>query len=332
MDEPKAKRRRRKKSKKSTKTAAVFSDNDGVNAEQISRKPATAAEKQDEVPTHNNSNFVEPSPAKNRKRSNDAAIVEDPPQQQITCVKPSHPFEVDDTDHCETPLEAYRDVIAVLDRIAQSLGKTRKAMLIYDPYYCDGGVKLKLQSLGCENVLNDNEDFYANIATKKIPDYDLLVTNPPYSGQHMEKLLAFVAASTKPYLLLMPHFVYTKDYYRRSKMQEENFFLVPKSRYSYLPPQWVSSGSGSAVLSKGKTQTAPFPSFWYCYTGAAANVSHSLLETTFGKSGVYDRHRRLQYASSTAHIPRESKGEFDTTKKRPNPKARKRAMAAKYRA
>jgi hypothetical protein len=314
MDEPKAKRQRRNKSKKSTKNTALYRG-DSVNAEQVSRE--SEAEKQDE------------SPAKKKKRSYDAAIAENPPEQS-TCGKPSHPFEVDDTDHCETPLEAYRDVIPLLDRIAQSLGKTRKAMMIYDPYYCDGGVKLKLQSLGCQNVLNDNEDFYANIATKKIPDYDLLVTNPPYSGEHMEKLLAFVAASKKPYLLLMPHFVYTKDYYQRSKMQEEIFFLVPKSRYSYIPPQWVASGSGSAVLSKGKTQTAPFPSFWYCYAGA--NVSHSWLETTFGKSGVYDRNRRLQYASSTAHIPRESKGEFDITKKRPNPKARKRAMAAKHRA
>lgn len=240
--------------------------------------------------------------------------------------KPSYPFEVDDTDHCETPLDAYRDVVAVLDQISQSLGKTRNSLLIYDPYFCDGGVKVKLNLMGYQNVWNENQDFYMNITNKTIPDYDVLVTNPPYSGDHVEKLLTFTAGSKKPYLLLMPHFVYTKDYYTRANGQNHIFFLVPKSRYSYSPPQWVKWNSGSTALSKGKTHTAPFPSFWYCH--ASEYLSHEWLEMKFGKSGVYDHNRQVHYANSESHIPRDSKGEFDKSKKRPNPKARKRAMAA----
>lgn len=105
------------------------------------------------------------------------------------------------------------------------------------------------------------------------PDYDVLVTNPPYPGVHMEKLLAFCARPTgvrKPFFLLLPHFVYKKEYYTRALGSDGSspwlYFLVPQTRYSYVPPGWVKSNDGSRVLSKGKEETAPFPSFWYCST------------------------------------------------------------------
>jgi hypothetical protein len=242
---------------------------------------------------------------------------------------PSHPFEVDESDHCESPLEAYRDVLSLLDFIAKSLGKNRETLRIYDPYYCDGGVKAKLASLGFHQVINENEDFYENIEKDKIPSHDVLVTNPPYSGQHMEKMLSFASKNRKPFLLLLPHFVYTKDYYERGlgdDLAKKVFYVVPQRRYSYIPPSWVVNGS--AALAKGKEQTAPFPSFWYC---RIPPMSDAWLSKTFGPSGKYDTSRKLHYAKSTAHIPREFKGEFDETKKRPNPRARKRMATAKKR-
>lgn len=52
-----------------------------------------------------------------------------------------YPFAVDDDDdHCETSPEAYRDVDAILGRLADLLGKTREELAIYDPYYCTGQV------------------------------------------------------------------------------------------------------------------------------------------------------------------------------------------------
>lgn len=237
-----------------------------------------------------------------------------------------HPFEVDATDHCETPLEAYRDVAALLDQVAKSLGKTRRNLSIYDPYFCDGGVKVKLTSLGFGNVRNENEDFYKAIQNRTVPEFDVLLTNPPYSGMHVEKLLSFVGKSNKPFLLLLPHYVYTKDYYQRALgSQVKPFFLVPKSRYSYLPPSWVQNGS--TALTKGKVTTSPFPSFWYCHGN---NVSAQWLTQTNGSSGVYRHDRKIQYANCTAHIPREMKGEFDASKKRrPNARSRRRAAAKK---
>lgn len=76
---------------------------------------------------------------------------------------PCHPFQVDETDHCETPLEAYKDIALLLEHFAKAIGKTRANLRIYDPYYCSGGVKQRLASLGFKTVWNENADFYANI-------------------------------------------------------------------------------------------------------------------------------------------------------------------------
>eukprot|EP01045_Picozoa_sp_COSAG04_P000333 COSAG04_NODE_7_length_45988_cov_220.188869_18_plen_76_part_00 len=46
-----------------------------------------------------------------------------------------------------------------------------------------------LQRLGFESVYNRNEDFYAAIEDGRTPEHDVVVTNPPYSGDHAARLL-----------------------------------------------------------------------------------------------------------------------------------------------
>jgi len=263
--------------------------------------------------------------------------------------RPRYSFQVDDTDHCETPIQAYKDLLPILDRIAKSLNKKRSNLIIYDPYYCDGGVKKKLNSYGFTSVINRNRDFYEDIQKKQTPEYDVLVTNPPYSGVHMEKLLEFCSeiasrsgsvsgsGSGKPFLLLLPHFVYTKDYYSRalsSKVSSDIFFLVPEIRYSYFPPAWVEAKTGSKAIEQGRIKTAPFPSFWYAFAPSKQIIHPTWLVDNFGPSGsVRPKHRsKLRYATCTQHIPRDFRGEFDPNKKRANPKARKRAAKRRYEA
>jgi len=57
---------------------------------------------------------------------------------------------------------------------------------------------------------NKCEDFYARIAANDVPQHDVLVTNPPYSGGNVEKLLQFCATKRPPFALLMPNWVYMK--------------------------------------------------------------------------------------------------------------------------
>ena len=71
-----------------------------------------------------------------------------------------------------------------------------------------------MQSLGFNRVYNRKEDFYESIKQKRIPQHDVLVTNPPYSLDHIPKLLEYCSQSKKPFFLLMPNFVYVKDFYK----------------------------------------------------------------------------------------------------------------------
>lgn len=57
-------------------------------------------------------------------------------------------YEVDPADHCETPVEAYRDISSILMHIAKELNKTKDTLMIYDPFYCEGSVIERFKSLG----------------------------------------------------------------------------------------------------------------------------------------------------------------------------------------
>lgn len=100
-----------------------------------------------------------------------------------------YPFEADEADHAETPVEAYRDIAAVLGRLAEAMGKTRATVKVYDPYYCAGGVIKRLGQYGFKRVYNRCEDFYKMIDDGMVPDYDVLLTNPPYSADHFDKIV-----------------------------------------------------------------------------------------------------------------------------------------------
>ena len=131
-------------------------------------------------------------------------------------LKDNYPYEVVPDDHCETPLEAYQDISSLLILLSQSLSKTPQTLSIYDPYFCEGQMKTRLGSLGFENVYNEKEDFYQTIAEDKLPDFDILITNPPYSLDHMDRLLHFVTQQmNRPFCLLLPNYVYMKDYYAK---------------------------------------------------------------------------------------------------------------------
>jgi hypothetical protein len=166
-----------------------------------------------------------------RRRSGDS----EPKSKEII-----YPYEVTDDDHCETPLQAYEHIKRFLSDIATFLNKTIAELIIYDPFYCEGSVVERLRLLGFESVYNVKEDFYQVHLENRLPRYDVMVTNPPYSGSNMEKILRICSAQNKPWFLLLPNYVYTKDYF--SSILKLNkypvFYVVPtKSRYLYTTPK-----------------------------------------------------------------------------------------------
>ena len=182
---------------------------------------------------------------------------------------PSFPYKTDEDDHCETPLQAYADIQSILD----ALGKSKSSLKIYDPYFCNGSVVNHLKSLGYTNVYNKKEDCYAVWDAQEEPTFDVFVTNPPYSADHIDKLMTYITSTkfgTKPWLLLMPNWVHKKDYYENSTTKNQinasyPFYVVPKKRYVYVPPPDFREKKASDVHKK----SSPFVSMWYVWGGTS---------------------------------------------------------------
>ncbi|KAL7481924.1 hypothetical protein ACHAW6_007602, partial [Cyclotella cf. meneghiniana] len=202
---------------------------------------------------------------------------------------PSFPYPTNPDDHCETPLQSYHDILCILDELCTVFGKNRETLQIYDPYYCNGSVVKHLESLGYTNVYNRKEDCYATWKANDEPPFDVLLTNPPYSEDHIAKLMTYVTSpsfGSKPFLLLMPNWVHKKDFYvnittgggqektqnkKRKRGNHSNiaaatcnpFYIVPKKRYVYLPPPDFRQRKASDVHKK----SSPFSSMWYLWGG-----------------------------------------------------------------
>lgn len=201
---------------------------------------------------------------------------------EITVSKNDFPFPTDPDDHCESPFESYKHIEPILTQIAKLNKKSNKEkdeLRIYDPYYCNGLVKQNLAQMGFTNVYNECEDAYKtwddSDTTQPYPEnIDLLITNPPYSGDHIERLMEHVSTSHhmegKPWCLLMPNYVHKKEYYKKTidKYKKggnciQPFYLVPKKRYVYLPPKNFREKKDSDVHKK----SSPFVSMWYIWGG-----------------------------------------------------------------
>jgi hypothetical protein len=222
----------------------------------------------------------------------DAALLS--ARKQVAGSLPPLPFRAEADDHCETPAEAFADVAPVLDAIAAARGKTRETLRIWDGFYCAGAVKRHLGKLGFACVENEPVDFYSvDIAAKYAAGgFDVFLTNPPYSNDHIPRLLGLLSEAVRvrpfPILLLMPNFVAGKQYFARLAAGPFALcrFLYPWQRYMYWAPagrRWTdpasargsSSGSSqpadpSKPLRRKQshasylgTRTSPFVSFWY---------------------------------------------------------------------
>lgn len=198
---------------------------------------------------------------KRRRAELEAAAPAEPREEDVAAPSEEYSWPADEGDHCETPLEAYVHIAPLLHLLCVRLGKAPSALRIYDPYFCEGRVAEHLLSLGFSNVYNKRQDFYAAVSQGTTPAFDVLVTNPPYSTDNIPKLLHFCEQQRKPWLLLVPNWVYTKPYYapllQRPPPPALRFYVAPKKRYLYTTPK-------SRRQLKSAKYTSPFASFWFC--------------------------------------------------------------------
>jgi hypothetical protein len=240
-------------------------------------------------------------------------------------------FDADPTDHCETPFAAYRDVEPFLFRIALALKRTKATLRIYDPYFCEGSAVKHLATLGFETVYNRNEDFYAALESGAVPEHDVVVTNPPFSADHIERALRFCVSRNagRPWLLLLPSFIHKKRTCapELARARSPPMFLFPRATYTFWSPGrgFKTGPARERAPAEGEPagkSTTPFECMWYVWCGDAS--THAELKTWWCKK--YERASGCQLALSAAELPDKAKGP-KRVEKRPNPKARKRMRA-----
>ncbi|ESL10063.1 hypothetical protein TRSC58_02209 [Trypanosoma rangeli SC58] len=175
-----------------------------------------------------------------RRRGRDGGGEETSQEERAARVRPrtehdaaaaplSHPFKAEFNDHFETSMEALRDVAVVVDQLRRlQRPSAPENFVVYDPYYCAGTVLHHWNALGVQRVIHENRDFYRDIAEGKVPpDYDMLVTNPPFSGDHIERLFDYLVTAKKPFAFLVPDYTATKDWYRAAVRR--HFTAAPPS-------------------------------------------------------------------------------------------------------
>lgn len=187
-----------------------------------------------------------------------------------------HAFNVTNVlDHCETPRLAYEHIIEFLELLSQSLPRVQPSteLQLWDPYYCNGGMKRTFESLGYTNIVHENVDFYKLIRHEStIPEHQVLITNPPYSDNHIHRLLEFVIQyeipKQRPVCLLLPNWVSCQpDYDERfvqplALRQCELFYLGPILPYTYTMPSWVNSHDRPEHVGESG-ETTPYLSSWH---------------------------------------------------------------------
>mmetsp|Transcript_5319 Transcript_5319/g.8976 ORF Transcript_5319/g.8976 Transcript_5319/m.8976 type:complete len:343 (+) Transcript_5319:148-1176(+) len=197
----------------------------------------------------------------------------------------SYPYPTDYNDHFETPQRAYEDIYPLLQYCLQKNKKSNNNV-IYDPYFCTGTAAILMEQTFKSNkhksplptsvrIHHKKADFYEDIRQNKVPQYDILVTNPPYSSNHKERCLEFAVNQLKrngrPFFLLMPNYVSTKDYFRRITQTIQVVFIAPSTShpYEYNHPE----GTGH--------EKSPFESVWFC--GVSGNEDMKALKEKFIK-------------------------------------------------
>lgn len=120
-------------------------------------------------------------------------------------------------DHMETSERAIRDVAHVLHIVASCClpgGSPHSALRLWDPFYCQGTVKVHYRQHGFPLCHNRREDFYAVWKAGAQPPHDMLVTNPPFSGDHIQRALQFCAEEIQtPWAMLLPTTVLLRSWW-----------------------------------------------------------------------------------------------------------------------
>lgn len=262
----------------------------------------------------------QPRSRKRARRERALRFVQEKGDTILPSLTQERPFSTDASDHCETPFAAFRDVEPFLFWLARGMKKKKEDLKIYDPYFAEGTCTKHLSRLGFLQVYNKNEDFYRVLASGATPLHDVVVTNPPFSGDHIERIMDFCVNTNggRPWLLLLPAFVCKKKTFAPLIGSRGTLFLLPAKKYSFWSPgRSFVTGPGKQSSEEDGKATAPFECMWFIWLGQAL------------QSGAREWWTKKYQGPSGCFLTDDVKSLPDRvfpprTEKRPNPKMRQR--------
>ena len=107
-------------------------------------------------------------------------------------------------------------------------------------------------------MLHKEDCYKVWASSSRYPSHDALITNPPYSGDHIENLINHITSpffGNCPWMLLLPQWVHKKDYYLAKTKHIRPFYLDP-------PPSFRE-----AKKSDVHKKSSPFVSIWFIWGG-----------------------------------------------------------------
>lgn len=221
--------------------------------------------------------------------------------------RPRHPFKANYLDHFETSMDALQHLLPAI-RAHQELTHPScpEKYCIYDPYYCAGKIVELWRQLGIATI-HEDRDFYKDIEEGTVPpfnSFDILVTNPPFSGDHVERLFHFLVEKyQRPFAVLLPDYIATKKWYQ--ELIETHFASAQQGPRAPWP---LASSAPTPPKKLGVEPSYIVPRQWYNFEhvdGTGHDKSHfkSMWYVWFGaRTGEVMRGASCVLSSESARI------------------------------
>ena len=228
-------------------------------------------------------------------------------------------------DDRETPQRALCDVAPLLRACGTGAG-----LAVYDPYFCRGGLKRLLLPLLPANssVHNEPEDFYRVKREGRCPRHDVLLTNPPFSQDHIRRAMEFCVSRKQPWMMLLPHNVVLRAWFSgvvaRDVEGQPPMFVCPHERYAFQTNadgggrDDGGGGGGSGGAGQDAHKHVPFVTIWF--VGGLSVATREKMLAAWAQS---ERSSGATLAQTVEEMPRRIRKILTFAKKRVNKKARK---------
>jgi len=139
-----------------------------------------------------------------------------------------------ENDEYYTPKYIWEDILHFLPR----------DKLYLEPFVGDGSSINNLNELGI-NVVSANIDYFDALRSL---DYDIILTNSPFSKPILTEFLYNLSALDKPFIIILPITKIFSKYFKLSFRQYKNIqIIIPSKRMSFIDPKNTKKSNPSFV-------------------------------------------------------------------------------------